>query len=158
MAKELNIGLDSFVFVDDNPTERELVKQMLPMVAVPEFPEQPYELPIFFKELVERYFKIYSITDEDKKKTEQYKANAARLEAQQSFADFDKFLESLEIQIDIEQANEFNIPRKKPINLILQQNVIPIRIYIIFWLKVVKFGASVFRISLVITALQERLL
>ncbi len=111
MAKELNIGLDSFVFVDDNPTERELVKQMLPMVAVPEFPEQPYELPIFFKELVERYFKIYSITDEDKKKTEQYKANAARLEAQQSFADFDKFLESLEIQIDIEQANEFNIPR-----------------------------------------------
>lgn len=111
MAKELNIGLDSFVFVDDNPTERELVKQILPMVAVPEFPEQPYELPIFFKELVERYFKVYSITDEDKKKTEQYKANAARLEAQQSFADFDKFLESLEIQIDIEQANEFNIPR-----------------------------------------------
>lgn len=111
MAKELNIGLDSFVFVDDNPTERELVKQMLPMVAVPEFPEQPYELPIFFKQLVDRYFKVYSITDEDKKKTEQYKANAARLEAQQSFADFDKFLESLEIRIDIEQANEFNIPR-----------------------------------------------
>ena len=111
LAEELNIGLDSFVFVDDNPTERELVKQMLPMVAVPEFPSQPYELPVLFKRLVEDYFKVYSITDEDKKKTEQYKANAARAQAKSSFADFDKFLESLEIKITIEAANEFNIPR-----------------------------------------------
>ena len=111
ISEELNIGLDSFVFVDDNPTERELVKQMLPMVSVPDFPSQPYEFPIFFKQLVEQYFKVYSITDEDKKKTEQYKANAARNKAQQSFADFDKFLESLNIQLTIEKANEFNISR-----------------------------------------------
>lgn len=111
LADELNIGLDSFVFVDDNPTERELVKQMLPMVSVPDFPEQPYELPVFFKKLVEDYFKVYSITDEDKKKTEQYKANAARAQAQNSFADFDEFLKSLEINVTIEAANEFNISR-----------------------------------------------
>jgi FkbH-like protein len=111
LAEELNIGLDSFVFVDDNPTERELIKQMLPMVSVPEFPAQPYELPMFFKKLVEDYFKVYSITDEDKKKTEQYKANAARAQAQNSFANFGAFLESLDIQITIEAANEFNIPR-----------------------------------------------
>lgn len=111
LADELNIGLDSFVFVDDNPTERELVRQMLPMVSVPEFPAQPYELPLFFKKLVEDYFKVYSITDEDKKKTEQYKANAARAQAQNSFTDFGAFLESLDIQITIESANEFNIPR-----------------------------------------------
>ena len=111
LAEELNIGLDSFVFIDDNPTERELIKQMLPMVSVPEFPKQPYELPMFFKQLVENYFKVYSITDEDKKKTEQYKANAARAQAQQSFVNFDDFLESLDIQIKIEEANEFNIPR-----------------------------------------------
>ena len=111
LADELNIGLDSFVFVDDNPTERELIKQMLPMVSVPEFPAQPYELPLFFKQLVNDYFKVYSITDEDKKKTEQYKANAARAQAQHSFADFGAFLESLDIQITIEAANEFNIPR-----------------------------------------------
>ena len=111
ISEELNIGLDSFVFVDDNPTERELVKQMLPMVSVTDFPSQPYEFPIFFKQLVEQYFKVYSITDEDKKKTEQYKANAARNKAQQSFADFDKFLESLNIQLTIEKANEFNISR-----------------------------------------------
>ena len=111
LADELNIGLDSFVFVDDNPTERELIKQMLPMVSVPEFPAQPYELPMFIKKLVDDYFKVYSVTDEDKKKTEQYKANAARAQAQNSFTDFGAFLESLDIQITIEAANEFNIPR-----------------------------------------------
>ena len=111
LAEELNIGLDSFVFVDDNPTERELIKQMLPMVSVPVFPVQPYELPVFFKGLVNNYFKVYSITEEDKKKTEQYKANAARAQAQHSFTDFGAFLESLDIQITIEAANAFNIPR-----------------------------------------------
>lgn len=111
LADELNIGLDSFVFVDDNPTERELIRQVLPMVSVPEFPAQPYMLPEFFKELVEEYFKVYTITDEDKKKTEQYKANACRAQAQKSFEDFDKFLESLNLQIGIESINEFNVQR-----------------------------------------------
>lgn len=111
LAVELNIGLDSFVFVDDNPTERELVKQMLPMVSVPDFPEQSYELPVFFKHLVEDYFKVYSITKEDRQKTEQYKANTARAQLKNSFADFDKYVESLDIQISIEQADEFNIQR-----------------------------------------------
>lgn len=111
LAEELNLGLDSFVFIDDNPTERELIRQMLPTVSVPEFPSQPYELPEFFRQVLDEHFKVYSITDEDKKKTEQYKANAARAQAQQSFADFGAFLESLDIQITIEAANEFNIPR-----------------------------------------------
>lgn len=111
LAAELNIGLDSFVFIDDNPTERELIKQMLPLVEVPDFPEQPYELPVFFRQIVEDFFKVYSVTDEDKKKTVQYKANAQRAQAQSAFIDFDAFLESLDIQITVEAANEFNIQR-----------------------------------------------
>lgn len=111
LASELNIGLDSFVFVDDNPAERELIHQTLPMVTVPMFPEQPYMLPEFFSKLVFDYFKVYSLTDEDKEKSEQYKANAARAQAKNSFADLDKFLESLNIQITVEPASEFNIPR-----------------------------------------------
>lgn len=111
LADELNLGLDSFVFIDDNPTERELIKQMLPMVSVPDFPAQPYELPLFFRQVVDEHFRVYSITDEDQKKTEQYKANAARAQAQHSFADFGAFLESLDLQITVEAANEFNIPR-----------------------------------------------
>ena len=111
LARELNIGLDSFVFVDDNPTERELIRQILPMVSVPDFPAQPYELPVFFKQLVEDYFKVYSVTDEDKKKTEQYKANAQRAHAAAYFTDFSAFLRSLDIQITIEAANDFNVQR-----------------------------------------------
>lgn len=111
IADELGIGLDSLVFVDDNPSERELVKQMLPMVEVPVFPIHPYELPVFFKDLVEKYFRVYSITGEDRKKTEQYKANARRAEARRSFQDYSSFLESLDIHVSIEAANMFNIPR-----------------------------------------------
>ena len=111
MAKELNLGLDSFVFVDDNPTERELIKQLLPMVEVPAFPAQPYELPTFFQTLVADYFQVYAITDEDQKKTLQYKANASRAQEQRNFGDFTDFLKSLDIQMTIEQANDFNIQR-----------------------------------------------
>lgn len=111
LADELNIGLDSMVFVDDNPTEREWVKQMLPMVSVPDFPEQPYLLPVFFQQLVHDYFKVYSVTEEDRNKTEQYQANANRVQAQEGFADYDAFLKSLDIRITIEAANEYHIPR-----------------------------------------------
>lgn len=111
LAEELNLGLDSFVFVDDNPTERELIRQMLPMVSVPEFPEQPYGLPVFFKRLVEEEFKVYSVTEEDKAKTAQYRANAQRKASQRTFADFDDFLRSLEMRLSIIEANEYNIPR-----------------------------------------------
>lgn len=111
LAKELNIGLDSMVFIDDNPTERELIKQTMPMVEVPEFPDQPYKLPVFFKILVDRNFRIYTVTDEDKKKTAQYKANALRAEAQTHFTDFTDFLKSLEMEVTVLPLDEFNLPR-----------------------------------------------
>ncbi len=111
IAAELNIGLDSFVFVDDNPAERELVKQVLPMVEVPEFPEQPYNLPLFVDELTEKYFKVYTLTDEDKKKTEEYRANAERSKEHTKFADMDSFIRSLEIKMTIQAANKMNIRR-----------------------------------------------
>lgn len=111
LAKRLNIGLDSMVFVDDNPTERELVRQQLPMVEVPEFPKRPYELPLFYASLVENCFRTYSLTSEDKKKTAQYKANAQRAEAQEHFSNLDDFIRSLEIKIQIDKLNEFNLPR-----------------------------------------------
>ena len=111
LAAELNIGLDSLVFVDDNPAERELVRTMLPEVAVPEFPEQPYMLPEFFKELTDRYFKVQTITDEDRRKTDQYRANAGRAQAQRSFSDFGDFLRSLDMRLTLAQADDFNVTR-----------------------------------------------
>ncbi|WP_251623391.1 HAD-IIIC family phosphatase [Odoribacter lunatus] len=111
LAKELNIGLDSMVFVDDNPTERELVRQQLPMVSVPEFPQRPYELMNFYFKLVDEYFQTYRLTSEDQNKTEQYKANARRVLEQARFTDLTDFIKSLDIRIDIIAANEFNVPR-----------------------------------------------
>ena len=111
LSEELNIGLDSLVFVDDNPTERELVRQMLPMVEVPEFPKQPYMLPDFLISLSDRYFRVYSVTEEDRRKTEQYKANASRTQERKKFVDFDQYLQSLEIEMRIEPMSSFNVSR-----------------------------------------------
>ena len=111
LSEELNIGTDSMVFIDDNPTERELIKQMLPEVAVPEFPKQPYDLIPFIKQVADDYFRIYTLTDEDKKKTEQYKANAQRKQEEKKFINMEDYLASLQIEIDIEKCNEFNLAR-----------------------------------------------
>lgn len=111
IAEELNIGLDSMVFIDDNPAERELIKQSLHQVVVPDFPEKPYLLPEFSKQLLDNYFSIYSVTEEDKKKTEQYKANSERANSQKFFVNFNDYIKSLEIEIAIDEANTFNITR-----------------------------------------------
>ena len=111
LADELNIGLDSMVFLDDNPTERELVKQMLPQVVVPDFPDKPYQLMPFFKSLVENYFRIYKVTEEDRNKTEQYRANAMRHAEQARFTDMESYLYSLDLQLDVIPADEHNLPR-----------------------------------------------
>ena len=111
IAADLNIGLDSFVFVDDNPTERELIRQQLPMVSVPEWPSQPYELPIFYAQLVADYFSVYTLTDEDKKKTEQYRQNAGRAQAQAQYTNMEDFMRSLEMKLTIALATDVTIPR-----------------------------------------------
>lgn len=111
LSEELNIGLDSMVFIDDNPSERELVKQMLPMVEVPDVPMQPYMLPSFLMSLSDKYFQIYSITEEDRRKTEQYRANAIRQQERKKFVDFKDYLSSLGLEIQIESMNVFNQSR-----------------------------------------------
>ena len=111
LAQELNIGLDSMVFIDDNPTERELVKQIFPMVETPEFPKQPYMFYEFFEKICMDYFQIYKLTGEDKDKLKQYKANAERTSFQKTFASFDDYLRSLEITLDIQTLNPMNLSR-----------------------------------------------
>ncbi|MDR1503992.1 MAG: HAD-IIIC family phosphatase [Prevotella sp.] len=111
IATELNIGLDSVVFIDDNPSERELVKQMLPEVSVPEFPAHPYLYPAFVKQLTDNYFSSYRLTQEDLLKTQQYKENAERVQYRNQFTDLKSYLRSLEIELNIEKLNEFNITR-----------------------------------------------
>jgi FkbH-like protein len=111
IAEELNIGLDSMVFIDDNPSERELIKQMLPQVAVPDFPSQPYLFPEFIKTLTHSYFNTYRLTQEDVSKTQQYKENFKRTQFQSQFADFDNYLRNLKIELKIEPLDDFNLKR-----------------------------------------------
>jgi FkbH-like protein len=108
IARELNIGLDSIVFVDDNPTERELVKQMLPDVCVPDFPIHPYLYPEFITYLTDNYFSTYTLTQEDLLKTEQYKENNQRRQYKEQFTDITAYLHSLEIKLTVEKLSSFN--------------------------------------------------
>jgi len=111
IADGLNIDLSSLVFVDDNPAERELVKQMLPMVAVPDFPEKPYQLMRFFKQLVDDYFRTYSITAEDRKKTEQYRANARRSNLRSRMDTMEDYLRSLDMHLRFMPADAVTVQR-----------------------------------------------
>jgi len=99
IAQQLNVGLDSLVFVDDNPAERSIVRQMVPEVAVPEISDDPIE----FVEALERhrYFQVATLGSEDFKRTEYYRANARRAEIQESASGLDDFLRSLDMTATI---------------------------------------------------------
>jgi FkbH-like protein len=93
IASELNIGLDSIVFVDDNPAERELVRQSLPEVRVLEVGDDPSQYPMLLSR--SGWLETIGITGEDRQKSEQYSANRARTSAQESIVDYDSYLASL---------------------------------------------------------------
>ncbi|WP_297830212.1 HAD family hydrolase [uncultured Rikenella sp.] len=111
LAVELNIGLDSIVFIDDNPTERELVRGTLPEVTVPDFPAHPYLLPAFIQDVAEKYFTVYSLTEEDRNKTEQYRIKAQREQEKALFQDFDDYLKNLQIQLSIAEVTPLTLER-----------------------------------------------
>ncbi len=97
IASTLNIGLNAIVFLDDNPAERDQVRQALPEVAVPELPEDPSAYPSYL--LAAGYFESVSFTDDDRRRASQYHANAERAELAQSFRDINEYLASLEMAI-----------------------------------------------------------
>jgi FkbH-like protein len=97
IAKQLNIGLDALVFVDDNPFERNLVRRELPMVAVPEVPADPALIPMCLADA--GYFESLAVTDEDRERTSQYQANLARAKLEGSATDLPSYLRSLEMRL-----------------------------------------------------------
>ena len=97
IAQTLNIGLDALVFVDDNPAERRLIRHELPMVAVPELPEDPAE---YVGTLAEAgYFEAVEITAEDRERTQLYRANASREALRQTSTDLGSYLNGLDMQL-----------------------------------------------------------
>ncbi len=98
LAKRLGVGLDSLVFVDDNPVERDEVRRTLPEVTVPEFPSDPAQLPGLGEELAWRYFYRVTVGEEDRAKTALYRARAQAVDASQHFESPEAFLESLKME------------------------------------------------------------
>lgn len=109
IAANLNIGLDSIVFIDDNPVERELVQSALPEVSVPELPKDPTEYLSTLQ--TNRYFEKMFFTDEDANKLEQYKQNAKREEYKSEIGDINDYLSNLGTILTIESASLEQLPR-----------------------------------------------
>ncbi len=98
IAHELSLGLDSFVFADDNPAERSLVAAQLPSVAVPEIGNDAATYPRILDR--NQYFEAFSLSAEDLSRSAQYAGNAKRNELQAKFSDYSEFLASLDMSAE----------------------------------------------------------
>ena len=105
----LNIGFDSMVFLDDNPFERNIVRQNLPDVIVPELPEDPAEYLEFLYGL--NLFETVSHSKADIDRTKQYQVEAQRVTLQKSFTNEEDFLRSLDMISEVKPFDKFNTPR-----------------------------------------------
>lgn len=126
IALELNLGLDSFVLVDDNPAERALVAAQLPEVTVPDVGEDVALYPSIIQ--AGRYFESLSLSAEDFSRAELYGKNVLRSAAQLRFSNYGEYLDSLEMTAEIEpfkalyldritqlinKTNQFNLTTKR---------------------------------------------
>jgi FkbH-like protein len=126
IAKELALGLESLVFLDDNPAERSLIRRELPEVAVPELEEDPAN---YARTLAAAgYFEAIGFSDEDRARAEMYQGNARRLGLQSQATDIESYLRSLEMRIVfgafdgktrarvaqlISKSNQFNLTTRR---------------------------------------------
>lgn len=126
IAAQLNIGIDSLVFVDDSPFERNIVRRELPMVAVPELPEDP----AYYAQCIADagYFEAVQLTAEDFERNGQYSANAVRANLRAAHTDLAGYLESLNMELRwspfdrvglrriaqlINKTNQFNLTTRR---------------------------------------------
>ena len=105
----LNIGFDSMVFLDDNPFERNIVRENIPEICIPELPEDPANYLEYLYGL--NLFETVSFSNEDSERTKLYQIEAERVKVQKKFTNEDDFLKNLEMVSVIEPFNKFNTPR-----------------------------------------------
>ncbi len=109
MAQELNLGVDSFVFVDDNPAERAIVEAQVPGIAVPDVGADVTK----YAQIIERqrYFETLALGREDLERAKLYEENAQRAELQQRFANYGEYLDSLEMAAEVEPFSPMYLER-----------------------------------------------
>jgi FkbH-like protein len=104
IAEALSLGLESMVFLDDNPVERGLIRQLLPAVAVPELPADP---ALYARTLLAGgYFEAVTFSDEDRKRAEMYQDNARRVALQSRAGDVEGYLASLAMVITFQPFDQ----------------------------------------------------
>lgn len=128
LAQDLNIGLDSFVFLDDNPAERERMKAECPEVSVIDFPKDSSLLPGVLARAYNDYFLKLEVTGEDLKKTAMYRSEVLRKEERQAAASVEDYLRNLGMKMTIHpmrpeeerrvtqlinKTNQFNLTTKR---------------------------------------------
>jgi FkbH-like protein len=109
IQQELNLGFDSLVFIDDNPFERNLVRDTVPDVLVPELPDDPSEYVRFLSEL--NLFETTSFSAEDLERSEMYTREAERRQAAAEYASVEEFMRSLEMVLEMARFDDFHLPR-----------------------------------------------
>ncbi len=105
----LNIGFDSMVFLDDNPFERNIVRENIKGITVPELPEDPAEYLEFLYSL--NLFETASYSNLDKDRTKQYQVEAQRVSLSKTFTNEADFLKSLNMVSVVSGFTKFNTPR-----------------------------------------------
>ncbi|MBI70385.1 MAG: haloacid dehalogenase [Gemmatimonadetes bacterium] len=126
IAEMLSLGLESMVFLDDNPAERMQVRRELPEVAVPELPKDP---ALYARTLIAAgYFEAITFSEEDRKRATFYQGNAKRVQTLNQSSDMDAYLKSLDMEISftpfdatgrariaqlISKSNQFNLTTKR---------------------------------------------
>lgn len=128
LETEMNLTEGSFVFVDDNPVEREIVAGQCPEVLIADFPEDSSELIVLAEKLYCEQFRALALTDEDRQKTKMYQTEAKRKAMQSSSLDLNEYVRLLEMKTDIHlvkpeemervhqlcnKTNQFNLTTKR---------------------------------------------
>lgn len=109
IQETLNIGMDSIVFLDDNPFERELVRSLIPDICVPELPEDPSAYLPYLRQC--GLFETASFSEEDTKRTGQYREEALRASEQSRYENYEEYLQSLHMEAYVSPFDAFHTPR-----------------------------------------------
>jgi len=115
IAEELNIGLDSMVFFDDDPINQEYVRESLPEVLVMNLPRDSSQYAKILTEMKE--FDALRITEEDTKRSSMYLGQKKRKELENKIEDFNEFLKQMDIEVEVKKADSFSIPRISQLTL-----------------------------------------
>ncbi len=115
IAKEINIGLNSMVFFDDDKLNQTRIRQEFPEVLTIELPNDPSKFSLILKELND--FNVIQRTVEDTKRGQMYSEQRERKEFENSVSNLDDFLKQLDIKVKMKKSDEFLIPRISQLTL-----------------------------------------